>query len=119
MTMRRSGVDGLVRGTDPVTGADVASWTGSGRPEDIFRSVVATDPSVVTLGARTRGGDRRRSRPRRVLAVAFAVVLLTAGTAAARALLFGEPAPEEVKQDFRGVDAGYPAGSYLSYCWCL
>jgi hypothetical protein len=86
-----------------VSVSDVAAWNGSGRPQEIFHSIIGSEASIAPARRRLR------SRPRRVLAIAFALVALTAGTAAARALLFGEPAPEKVKRDIRGVDAGYPA----------
>ncbi len=112
MTMTRSDLDAVVRAADPASATDVDAWSCSSRPEEIYRSVVKDDPAVAA--APISSGHPQRPRSRRVLAVAAALVLLTAGTATAAALLFGEPAPEKVKKDLRGVDAGYPADLRLN-----
>jgi hypothetical protein len=107
VTSGRSDVDTLVRRADPVSDSDVAAWVRSGASDSIYRTVVSVDPATAAAGP-------AHARPRRALAIALALVVLGAGAAAAGVLLFGGPAPKEVKRDLRGVDAGYPADLRLN-----
>ena len=48
LAMTRSEIDAVVRAADPVSAADVEAWSRSGRPGEIYRSVVTDDPAAAT-----------------------------------------------------------------------
>jgi len=101
--MRRSMVDAMVRAADPITEEEVSGWLRSpGALEARGRAATLVDDPAP-------GAPRRSRRRLPVVALAAALVLVLGAAAGAAAVLLGEPAPPQVKEDLRGVDVGFPA----------
>jgi hypothetical protein len=101
--MKRSTIDGMVRAADPLREDDVRAWLMSPAAEEA-RSAPVRRAQSPDLAQAARG---RRRLP--ALAAVAAVVVVLGAAAGAASVLLGRPAPPRVKEDLRGVDAGFPA----------
>src|SRR5439155_13575739 len=98
--MNSSFVDAMVREADPIDPAHVDAWRRSPAARAIRTRAPGEPVGVV--------GPRRLRRATAAALAAAILVVLGAGVGAATVLL-GKPAPPKVKEDLRGVDAGFPA----------
>jgi hypothetical protein len=94
-----------LRGVDPARDMS-EEWAESGEAQRILQRIVAIEPEAPSV--------ERAGRPIRLVVIAAALLLLGGGVAAAAGVLFGGPAPQDVKRDIAGVDSGLPADIRLN-----
>jgi hypothetical protein len=104
---------GMVKRSNPVEQRRAEVWATSETADRIRADIEVRASSGV--GKRTEVPRRRRvSRGVRVAGFAAALLFVGGGIAGAAAVLLGRPAPEGVKKDLRGLDAGLPADIRLN-----
>jgi hypothetical protein len=109
--MNRKTMDELVRHVDPAARMG-EEWGASVEARRTLARIVAT-PLEEPVSARPRRQAVSGSRGR-LAAITAAFLVAGAGAAAAGAVLFGKPAPSNVRRDIAGVDAGLPADIRLN-----
>ena len=104
----------MVKRANPVDSQGVEAWIETDAPARIRSQIEDAAFRADRPWTDAAPRSRRMSRGIRVAGLAAALLLVGGGIAGAAAVLLGRPAPQGVKEDLRGLDAGLPADIRLN-----